>query len=117
MTGRRVGDLNGVWAVLLRFTLVAIPVMAGAAIPFVKWTTQSCYTANQTAQLVDNLVDEIRAIKNDIAHMPPEEWRERIKLLECDSRQNLADHTSIKLSLEQIKAKLGVQQPPGIATN
>lgn len=118
---RKVGDLNGVWAILLRITLVAVPVVGSiitaCGVPWIKWVSDSCHTANQTARIVEKLAIDIEQIRVDMAHMPPEDWRERIRQLEVESRQNRQDHLNIMVSLEQIKTKLGVSAPTPVANN
>jgi hypothetical protein len=112
MSGKPIGDLNGPWALLLKITLVCVPVFGSVfiavAIPWVRWQTETAYRSEETRVIVDELVDSCTSINKRFADLPPIEWRDRVKLLETDSRQNLQDHSDIKISLEQIKAKLGV---------
>lgn len=86
MTQRQGIVIDGAWAVLLRICLVAIPVMGtvctAVAIPWVRWVTDSCYIQSRN--------------------------EERIVVLEADARTNIQDHARILIGLEQIKAKLGV---------
>lgn len=86
MTQRNGIVIDGPWAVLLRICLVAIPVcgtvFTAIAIPWIKWVTDSCY--NQRP------------------------YEDRIVILEADARTNIQDHSRILIGLEQIKAKLGV---------
>lgn len=78
--------IDGAWAVLLRICLVAIPVMGtvctAVAIPWIKWVTDNCYRQSS--------------------------YEDRIIVLESDARTNIQDHSRILIGLEQIKAKLGV---------
>lgn len=112
MSGKPIGELNGPWALLLKITLVCIPVFGTAftavAIPWVRWQTETAYRSEETRIIVDELAESMTSINRRFADLPPPEWKDRVKLLETDARQNLQDHSDIKISLEQIKAKLGV---------
>jgi predicted metalloenzyme YecM len=57
-------------------------------------------------------VSDVRAHDVQFTNLPPEEWKERVRNIETELRMNQIDHTSIKVSLEQIKAKLGVADGP-----
>jgi hypothetical protein len=78
--------VDGFWAILLRFCLIALPVVGtvftAVALPWIKWVTETCYRQ--------------------------ERYDDRIVILEADARTNIQDHSRILVSLEQIKAKLGV---------
>jgi hypothetical protein len=78
--------IDGPWVVLLRICLVAIPVLGtvftATAMPWIRWVTDACY--RQSSNI------------------------DRLTVLESDARTNIQDHSRIMISLEQIKAKLGV---------
>ena len=122
MTQRRIGEMNGRWALLFKFLLVMVP----CSIPLLVWLTSSAWASNdhiareheakcQIEVLIKThaadmavLRQEIKEIDRRIDELPPLEWKERIKALELDSRQNREDHATIMIGIEQIKAKLGV---------
>lgn len=117
MTGKPIGQLNGPWAVLLKFALIMIPIMSAVSIPWVQWQTKEAYSSEETRLIVDKLVDAVDTINRKFSELPPPEWRDRVRILESDARQNLEDHSDIKISLEQIKAKLGVPPNTSQANN
>jgi hypothetical protein len=112
MTGNRIGELNGRWALLLKVTLVAVPVLTTIVVavfmPWSVWVTDGVYSSRATEQIVVRLSGECVEMKTVIESLPPLEWKERIRELEADSKQNFKDHSSILISLEQIKAAVGV---------
>ncbi len=119
---KRIGDLNGPWALLFRVVLMLVPL----SIPLFVWLVSGVWASNDhirhtdevTAQ-IEKLMEchkqdmlavrtELREIDQRIDELPSAVWRERILALEADMKQNTADHTQIKISLEQIKAKMGI---------
>ena len=112
MTGTRIGELNGRWALLLKSTLIVIPVLTtlvtAAFLPWSVWVTSSIYASQDNTELIERLMQEAKAVDIRIDNLPPEEWKARIRVLEEDSKQNLKDHQVIIISLEQIKAAVGV---------
>ena len=112
MTGKPIGQLNGPWALLLKIVLVLVPIIATCSIPWIQWQTKEGYASEETRIIVTRLVESVEAINEKFAELPPPEWKERVKILEMDARRNLEDHSDIKVSLEQIKAKLGVAPVP-----
>jgi hypothetical protein len=111
MTGSRIGELNGRWALLLKITLIVVPfittLVTAAFIPWAVWVTGNIYTSRQTSEMMTQLIADSKAVNIRIDSLPPEEWKARIRVLEDDSRQNLKDHQVIIISLEQIKAAVG----------
>lgn len=111
MSGPRIGELNGRWALLLKITLVAIPtlttIVTAFFMPWAIWVTNGTYASFATEQTVVRLSGECVEIQGTIRDLPPAEWKERIRTLEDDSKQNFKDHSSILIGLEQIKAAVG----------
>lgn len=95
MTSKPIGSLNGPWALLLKITLVCVPicgtVFTAVAIPWVRWQTENAYRTD--------------------------ELFERTKILEQDGKQNITDHAEIKISLGRIEAKLGVIASSSVGSN
>jgi len=112
MTQVRIGEVEGRWTFLLKCTLVVIPFLTSLG-TWAVWVTGNVYTSRQTTELVEKLSREIREQDVKFGTLPPEEWKERIRALERDGKQNLADHASILISLEQIKSAVGVRIPSG----
>ena len=98
MAGKPIGELNGRWAFLLKLTLVLIPslcTLAGLiAVPWIQWITETTYAVE--AHFIE-------------AEKCAEDVQKQIDDVEARLRQNIADHTDIKISLEQIKGKLGIE--------
>ena len=113
MTGVRIGELNGRWALLLKTTVVVIPILTAlvtaAFLPWSVWVTSNIYTMQNTTAVIDDLVKEAKAVDIRIDALPPDEWRARIRVLEDDAKQNQKDHQVIIVSLEQIKGAVGVK--------
>jgi len=111
MSGQRIGELNGRWAMLLKVTLVGIPCLTSlflaSFIPWAVWVTGNIYTSRQIVEVVRTMQSESKAIDTRIDNLPPEEWKARIRVLEEDGKQNLKDHQTIIISLEQIKTAVG----------
>ena len=111
MTGTRIGEMNGRWAMLLKVTLVSIPCLTSlflaSFIPWAVWVTGNIYTSRQIVEVVRTMQTEAKASDIRIDNLPPEEWKARIRVLEDDSKQNLKDHQMIIISLEQIKTAVG----------
>ena len=111
MSGTRIGDMNGRWAMLLKVTLVGIPCLTSlflaSFIPWAVWVTGNIYTSRQIVEVVRTMQLEAKTIDTRIDNLPPEEWKARIRVLEDDSKQNLKDHQMIIISLEQIKTAVG----------
>lgn len=98
MAGKPIGELNGRWAFLLKVTLVLIPsvftLVGLIAVPWVQWVTETTYAVE--AHFIE-------------AEKCAEDVQKQIDDVESRLRQNNSDHTDIKLSLEQIKGKLGIE--------
>lgn len=112
-------ELSGIWAILFKLTIICVPVATAAGIPWMRWVTEASYRSEETRLIVDSMTEDMKGLHTRMSDMPPVEWRERVKNLEVDSRQNLtdhsdiksqnlADHSSMKISLEQIKAAVGI---------
>ena len=111
MSGTRIGELNGRWAMLLKVTLVGIPCLTSlflaSFVPWAVWVTGNIYTSRQIVEMVHTMQAESKAVDIRIDNLPPEEWKARIRVLEEDGKQNLKDHQTIIISLEQIKTAVG----------
>ena len=111
MSGTRIGEMNGRWAMLLKVTLVGIPCLTSlfltSFLPWAIWVTGNIYTSREIVEVVRTMQMEAKAIDIRIDNLPPEEWKARIRVLEEDGKQNLKDHQTIIISLEQIKAAVG----------
>ena len=111
MNGTRIGEMNGRWALLLKATLVVIPVLTtiatAAFLPWAVWVTSSLYAVQHNSELINQMLAEAKAVDIRIDNLPPEEWKARIRILEDDGKQNLKDHQVIIISLEQIKTAVG----------
>jgi hypothetical protein len=116
MSGTPIGELNGRWALLLKATLVAVPLVTSlvtaAFIPWSCWVTRNIYASIELTEAVEVLSSELRDINKEMDNLPPPEWKERIRKLEDSSIQNREDHLEIKLSLARISSKLGVADGP-----
>ena len=136
---KKIGEMNGRWAILFKTVLVVIPVVNAMFIPWAVWVTTTLWEANfkveqfqQISNEITRLVDqhqkdsvefrqELKEIDARLDDAPPAVWKDRILALEADSRRNAEDHLKILLnqerqimSLEQIQQKLGVV-PVGVA--
>ena len=111
MTGTNIGELNGRWAVLLKFCLVGVPLIVSifmaSFLPWAVWVTGNIYTSRQTAEIVQQISSDMKAVEDRFDDLPPAEWRDRIRVLENESRQNQKDHAAILIGLEQIKVAVG----------
>jgi hypothetical protein len=115
MSGPRIGELNGRWAFLLKITLVAIPtvttIVTAFFLPWAVWVTNGTYASFATEQAVVRLSGECVEVQDIVRDLPPPEWKERIRNLEDEGKQNFKDHSNIMISLEQIKAAVGAVDP------
>jgi hypothetical protein len=82
-------------------------IVTAVFMPWSIWVTDGVYSSRVTEQSVVRLSGECVNIQETIKELPPVEWKERIRLLEADSKQNFKDHNAILISLEQIKAAVG----------
>ena len=110
-----VGEIEGRWAFLLKVTLIVMPFLAtivtAAFIPWSVWVTGNIYMSRQTAELVLKLTLDAQQMELKFQQLPPEEWRERIRALEEDGKQNFRDHQAILITLEQIKSAVVKNDP------
>lgn len=113
MNNKAIGELNGKWALLLKATLICIPVLTtislASFLPWSVWVTGNVYTACHTLTLVNRNSEDLKDIHSRIEQLPPKDWRDRIVVLENGLLQNNKDHVNILISLEQIKSKLQVK--------
>ena len=97
---------------ILKSLLYAVPTFMGLLItvlvPLVVWLIQNAYMAQSTALLVREMAVDMKEQRVIIRDLPPEEWKIRIVRLEESERQNVSAHTAILVSLEQIKAGMGI---------
>lgn len=120
---QEIGSLNGWWSLLLRLVLVTTPVAWTVFItldlPWRIWVTRELFRSGTHIEKTSDLgtkLDAIlqqqrldyRSIQEQLAKQPPTEWRDRVQHLEAFDRINRADHAKILISLEAIKAKLGL---------
>jgi hypothetical protein len=106
-------DDNGrPWPVWLKTLCAVVLVASGFGTGWCTWVTSNIYASQRTTGTVEQLVSDVRAHDVQFTNLPPEEWKERVRNIETELRLNQVDHTSIKVSLEQIKAKLGVADGP-----
>ena len=112
-TAKTIGMMNGRWAWLFKVALICIPLL----IALECWQTRSIFLLQGDVKEIVHLHDAIaanteaiRANSEAIRTLPPQDWRERIKQLEADMRQNNTDHTEIKLLLSEIRAAVKPRQ-------
>ena len=110
MAGPRIGELNGRWAMLLKLTLIAVPVLTtlitAAFLPWAVWVTSNIYASQQTVEIVRQLSVDVHEIEVKVQNLPSAEWKDRIVKLEEASFDNREDHAEIKITLAEIKAVL-----------
>lgn len=124
MTVKKIGEINGRWALLFKGALVLVPL----SIPLLVWLVSSAWASNDhighadqlTAQIekileihardMELLRVELKEIDRRLDDMPPSVWRDKITSLEAEMRLNAEDHTQIKVSLSRIEAFLGTKQ-------
>lgn len=118
MSGKPIGELNGRWALLLKVTLVTIPVLTtlvtASFLPWAVWVTTNVYTAQQTSNIVAKVADDLDVMDTRIDNLPPAEWRQRITKLEDASLENRDDHTQIKVALAEIKSDVKTIATKGV---
>jgi hypothetical protein len=111
MSGTRIGELNGRWAMLLKFTLVAIPCITSlflaSFLPWAIWVTGNIYTSRQIVEVVQTMKSDLAAINKTVSNLPPPEWKARTIKLEDAAIENRESHAEIKVVLEQNKITLG----------
>lgn len=127
MTTKKIGEIGGMWHLLFKVLLIMLPLGLSGHAWWVWWCTDEIYTLKADAQKKEELTIQIehntqaiqknalaiqantRLILEQLANGPSDTWRDRVKQLETDMRQNFVDHTEIKISLEQIKTAVGVK--------
>ena len=100
---------NKPWPVWLKTLCGVVLAVAGFGAGWCTWVTSNIYAAQIVAVQVDDLTEAVHEHTVQISNLPPPEWKERIKAIEADMRQNQSDHLAILVALEQIKVKLGVE--------
>lgn len=112
MSGPRIGELNGKWAMLLKATLVFVPVLTtvvtAAFLPWAVWVTSNIYTSQAVVLELNKITSRVESMDREIRNLPPQEWRTRIIELEDANVVNREDHAIIKTTLAQIAQKLDV---------
>ena len=110
MSGTRIGELNGRWAILLKVTLVAIPCITtlfiASFLPWAVWVTGNIYTSRQTAEIVGSMESKVENLNTAVQNLPPPEWKARTIKLEEAAIENREAHAEIKVVLEQNKQTL-----------
>ena len=117
MSGTRIGEMNGRWAMLLKVTLVGIPCLTSlflaSFIPWAVWVTGNIYTSRQIVEVVRSMQAETSAMHETVGNLPPPEWKARILKLEDAAIENKEAHAEIKvilaenrIALSEIKMKL-----------
>jgi hypothetical protein len=134
MTVKRIGEMNGRWAMLFKSALVIIPVVNALFLPWAVWVTTTLWDANsnvkqfkEVAVKIDSIFEEhrrdmdfmrkeLKEVDARIDDMPPTVWKAKITQLEVGMEKNSDDHTKlligqekISASIDSIKEKLGVQ--------
>lgn len=81
--GMPIGDMNGKWAMALKFTLASYPILVGAILAWGIWVTDQIYnlkgftSAGDRFTLQDAYSLE-RRIDQRIDALPPSEWKAKI---------------------------------------
>ena len=127
----RIGLMNGKWSFLLKAVLISTPaawaIFITVDLPWRVWVTRSTFQAlehdaraNDCMERIDEFMrdhrNEYKDLERRVDRLPPD-YRDRVERLEIYERENKADHTNILISLEAIKAQLGIHrirdgQPP-----
>lgn len=100
--GRRIGELNGKWAFLLKITVVCVPL----SLPWFVWSTSEAF-ANQSFRNSGERFTQLdgamlRAdIMSVIAGLPPPEWRDRIKQVEANQNEMMRSIARIEAQLNR----------------
>jgi hypothetical protein len=110
MSGTRIGELNGRWAILLKVTLVAIPCITSlflaSFLPWAIWVTGNIYTSCQLVGVVQAMKADMQSLDTTVDNLPPPEWKARTIKLEEAAIENREAHAEIKVILEQTKVVL-----------
>ena len=134
ISDKKIGDLNGKWAAMLKMVLVIIILIVPTFFAWATWVTNEIFAAkyhrSQTENFGTRLVEletnfkilsrveaEINKISTKVETLPPPEWRRRIEILEThdavlDKNLNTLEdansdgHAKILILLEGIKTKV-----------
>ena len=107
---KTIGQLNGYWAMLLKFALAVFPIFLTFAIAWGTWITSETFANKSFRSIGDRVVPMDLArleqrLQEEIRRLPPADWRMRILKTESDLREIRANQIKILTVLERLEKK------------
>jgi hypothetical protein len=107
---KTIGSLNGMWAFLLKGSLVAFPVFLTVSIAWASWITSETFKNKSFRDQGDrvtalDMAKQRAEIFDRLSALPPKQWQDRINKMEGTIKSVELNQAKILTILERIEAK------------